>query len=53
MATLAFDGSFVNQHHRDIVPDWVDTIALQTLQARRIRAEFQTAFTVGADQNIE
>jgi hypothetical protein len=50
---LWLDGSFVDQHDRDIVFHGVDAVAMGALQAFRILAVFERLLVGGANEDFQ
>src|SRR3954469_1851834 len=50
---LWLDGGLVDEHHRDIVFDWIDALAGGALESCAVLHGRDRSFTVWAGQNLE
>src|SRR5438105_5052016 len=48
-----FDGGFVDEHHRDVVLDWIDAMARAALERRPVLHQTDRRLTVRAGENLE
>src|SRR5215813_5666335 len=53
LGTLLFDFRLVHEHHWDIVPDRVYTVALNTLQAAAVRFQVERGLTQRAHEDFK
>jgi hypothetical protein len=53
LAKSGFDGGFVDEHVRDVLFDFIDSVALRALQGLGVLTVFKGLFVCRADENIE
>src|SRR3954463_11692501 len=53
MFNLWFDGRFVDEHHGDVILDWIHAPALRALQRGAVLDELDLRLAVGARQDLE
>lgn len=51
-AGLLFDLSLVDQHHRDVLPDRIDPLALDALQSALVRLKLHGRLAEWAHQDL-
>jgi hypothetical protein len=52
-ARLLFDFRLFDQHHRDVVLDWIDALARGALEARMVIHRRDAGMALGAHENLE
>jgi hypothetical protein len=50
---LLFDPRFVDQHHRDFIPDRINPLALRALKTALVRFEVKSGFAKRTDEDIQ